>query len=148
VIAGWYDILPVVDVANAVAAALDVPMTESLRRSAVWHAERDLRGIYASVLKFDSPVAVCHRFASIFALHYSFGRAEIVGEEPRRMLACAYGLPESIAAWWMRATECYMDPVLRASGAKNPRMIWRTPEPDGEQFGVRLVRIPSSTEWD
>lgn len=148
VIAGWYDILPVVNVANAVAATLGVPVTESLRRSAVWHAERDLKGIYASVLKFDSPEAVCRRFASIFALHYSFGRAQIVGEEPRRMVACAYGIPESIAAWWMRASECYVVPVLESAGAKNPRLVWGNVESDGERLGVQLVRCPSSTEWD
>jgi len=103
---------------------------------------------YAPVLQFDKPEAVCRRFASIYALLYDFGRAEVVKEEPKCIHACAYGMPEPLAEWWMRASESYMEPVLRAAGAFRPRLIWDTPAADGERLGMPLVRVPSRTCWD
>jgi hypothetical protein len=146
--AGWYDVLPIVPIARAIAQAMNVDTLEYVRRTAAWQAERDLAGVYAPILKTDTPEAVCRRFTSIFGLMYDFGRAEIVREEPRRFHACAYGLPEPIAGWWMRASECYLAPVLDAAGARNPRIVWKIPQADGERDGTRLVRIPSETEWE
>jgi hypothetical protein len=145
---GWYDLLPVVRVSQAIARAMGLDIAEYMRVSAMWHAERDMKGAFAPVLRSDAPEAVCRRYASIHALLYDFGRAEVVGEEPRRVHACAYGLPEPIAGWWMRASESYLDPVLRAAGAREPRLAWRPIEADGEQFGVPLVRVASTTSWE
>lgn len=145
---GWYDALPLVPVAKAIASAMRVDIAEYQRASALWHAERDMKGAYAPVLQFDTPEAVCRRFASIYALCYDFGRAEVVKEEPKCIHACASGMPEPMAEWWMRASESYMEPVLRAAGAVRPRLIWDSPIADGERLGMPLVRIPSKTCWD
>jgi hypothetical protein len=145
---GWYDALPLVLVAKAIASAMRLDVAEYQRTSALWHAERDMKGAYAPVLQVDTPEAVCRRFANIYALCYDFGRAEVVKEEPRCIHACASGMPEPLAEWWMRASESYMEPVLRAAGAVRPRLIWDSPVADGERHGMPLVRITSRTCWD
>lgn len=145
---GWYDVLPIVAVARAIAAAMGVSVADYQRVSAVWQAERDLSGAYAPVLKVDTPETVCRRFASIYALLYDFGRAEVVSIEGQSVRACAHGMPEPLADWWMRASEYYIDYVLFAAGARNPRLVWGAPEPDGERMGVKLLKIPSVTSWD
>jgi len=146
--AGWYDILPITQVTRAVADTLGVSETEYLRQSAVWQAERDLKGAYAPVLNVDTPQEVCHRFASIYALMYDFGRAEVVSEQTGQVRACCHGMPGSIAEWWTRASGYYTELVLRAAGARNARILWASPEPDGERWAVPLVKISSTTEWD
>ena len=68
-------------------------------------------------------------------------------EEGKRVESCAYGMPEPLAEWWTHATVAYMQPILVGAGARQPRMIFRTPLPDGEEHGVRLLRLPSQTVW-
>jgi len=145
--AGWYDILPATRISLAISEAMSVSLAQYQREAAVWQAERDLKGTYAPVLKFDTPEAICRRFTSIHALMYDFGRAEVVREEPRRIHACVHGMPEPLAGWWMRASEAYLDPVLRAAGAKDPHLIWSPMEPDSVYANMPLVRIPSVTAW-
>jgi hypothetical protein len=55
-----------------------------------------------------------------------------------------FDTPEAVCR---RASESYMEPVLRAAGAVRPRLIWDSPVPDGERLGMPLVRIPSKTCW-
>src|SRR6185436_14914799 len=66
----WYDVLPAVDIASGIARAMGASVLDYHRISAVWQAERDLSGAFAAVIKFDTPEAVCRRFASIHSAMY------------------------------------------------------------------------------
>jgi hypothetical protein len=143
----WYDIMPILTIADAAATTMGVDRMEYVRRSAVWHAEQDMNGVYKALLALGSPVAVCKRFGSLQQQIYDFGKAQLVREETNRVDSLAQGLPEPLSWWWKRASESYVVTVLRAAGAKSPRFVWLANEPDGTRDGVRLVRIPSYTTW-
>jgi hypothetical protein len=145
---GWYDLLPINPVADGIAAAMKVDRMEYVRRNAQWAAEQDLAGVYKALLRSATPLGVCHRFASIYAQHYDFGKAQVVKEQSNQVEALASGMPEAVAWWWKRASECYLVPVLRAAGARSPRLTWVSTESDGRANGVPLVRIRSLTTWD
>ena len=144
---GWYDALPIAIVSRAIAKQRAVTPEEQARHTATWHGEQDLKGTYKVLLKQDTPQAICRRFASIYSQLYNFGRVEVVREDGKRVESCVHGMPEPLAEWWTLATESYLQPILSNAGAKQPRMIFRTPQPDGEGHGVRLVRIASQTVW-
>jgi hypothetical protein len=144
---GWYDILPLPPVARAVASIMNVSLAEYVRRQASWRAERDLRGIYKLLLKLSSPEAVVRRFPNIYSQLYNFGRIEVLHIEKGRVDSCAFGMPEPVAEWWMKATESYMAVVMTAAGAKGHRTMWRPVEPDGSRRGVSLVRVACCTVW-
>jgi hypothetical protein len=144
---GWYDLFPMLEISPAMAARRGVAPNEQVRHTATWHGEQDLKGIYKTMLKQATPIAICRRFSSLYSQLYNFGRAEVTREESNRVESCAYGMPEPLAEWWMRATEAYLQPILIAAGARQPRIIWRALLPDGESHGVPLVRIPSQTAW-
>ena len=143
----WYDILPVLTIAGAAAAALGVDRKEYVKQSAEWHAEQDMNGVYKALLSLRSPAAVCKRFGSLHQQIYDFGKAEMLREEANRVESLAQGLPEPLAWWWKRASEAYVLTVLRAAGAKSPRMVWQSNQPDGTRDGISLVRIASHTMW-
>jgi hypothetical protein len=143
----YYDLMPVLPVVQAASAALRLDTLEYVKRSAVWHAEQDMNGVYRAMLLMDSPVAVCRRFGSIHSQIYDFGKAQMLREEANRVESLATGMPEPLAWWWKRASEHYVLTVLRAAGAKNPRMHWQPNQPDGARSGVPLVRLPSYTTW-
>src|SRR5260221_5621605 len=48
---GWYDILPVTPVADAIGRVMNVGRMEYVRQRALWQAERDMRGVYRLLLK-------------------------------------------------------------------------------------------------
>lgn len=144
----WYDVFPILTIADVASRLLDIDKFEYVKRSAQYHAEQDMTGVYKALLATRSPLAVCKRFGSIHSQMYDFGKAQVVREEPNRVDALATGMPEPLAWWWRRASECYVMPVLRAAGAKNPRLVWQPQQPDGTRDGVKLVRIPSYTAWN
>jgi hypothetical protein len=143
----WYDLLPIMAIAEGAAAALSVDKMEYVRRSAVWHAEQDMNGVYKALLLTHSPAALCKRFGSIHSQMYDFGKVQQVREDPNRIESLASGMPEPIAWWWKRASECYVTTVLRSAGAKNPKIAWQLHQSDGTHQNVRLIRIPSFTTW-
>jgi hypothetical protein len=147
VASGWYDILPILVVAEAAATAMDVDKMEYVRRSAVFHAERDMNGVYKNLLNAATPVAICRRFASVQQQIYDFGKVQIVSEEPNRVESFATGIPEPLAWWWKRASEHYMSPVLKGAGARDPRMVWSSSQVDGAVDRIPLLRISSHTTW-
>jgi hypothetical protein len=144
---GWYDALPMPTISRAIAVQRAVTPADQVRHTAAWHGEQDLKGTYKVLLKQDTPQAICRRFASIYSQLYNFGRVEVLREDDKRVVSCAHGMPEPLAEWWMAATEAYLQPILAQAGARQPRMIFRTPVPDGESHGTRLLRVTSQTLW-
>ena len=144
---GWFDLFPMLGVTRAISIVRRQPHMEQARQLAVWHGEHDLKHIYKAILKQSTPLAVCKRFPIIFSQLYNFGRIELVREEEGAVAACAHGMPEQLAAWWMQATEGYLQPILQASGGRNVKLTWQPTQPDGERAGVPLVRVPSVTSW-
>jgi hypothetical protein len=143
----WYDVFPILALAEAAAKVLNVDRLEYVKRSATWHAEQDMAGVYKPLLNSTSPAAVCRRFANVHQQVFDFGKARVVRDEPCRIESLASGMPEPLAWWWKRVSECYYSPVLRGAGAKNARFVWQPHEPDGVLQGVPLVRIPSFLVW-
>lgn len=143
----WFDLFPMIEVTRAIAFVRGKEHMEQVRQLAFWHGESDLKHLYKTMLKQSSPQAVCRRFANIYSQLYSFGHVEVVREESHSVAACAHGLPEPLAAWWMQATEGYLQPILQAAGGRNVKLIYQPPQPDGERAGVPLVRVSSVTSW-
>lgn len=143
----WFDLFPMLGVTRAIAAVRRQPHMEQARQLALWHGEHDLKHLYKAILKQSTPLAVCKRFPIIFSQLYNFGRIELVHEDERSVAACAHGLPEALAGWWMQATEGYLQPILQAAGGRNVKLTWQPTQPDGERAGVALVRVPSVTSW-
>ena len=143
----WFDLFPIIAVTRALATARRQPHMAQARQLAVWHGEHDLKHVYKTMLKQSSPQAVCKRFTGLYSQLYNFGHVEIVRDEPNAVAACCHGMPEPLAAWWMQATEGYLQPILQASGGRNPKVSWKPVEPDGERAGMPLVRVPSVTSW-
>jgi hypothetical protein len=144
---GWYDLLPINAVATAAASLLRVDRMEYVRRTGVWQAKRDMAGVYKALLTSDAPATVCRRFASIYAQLYDFGKVQVVRDEPNRIETQLEGMPEPIAWWWKRGTECYIDQVLLGAGARSPKIAYSPFKPDGSRGGVQLIKMTSITTW-
>jgi hypothetical protein len=104
----WYDLAPILVIAESAAAVLGVDKMDYVKRSAVSHAEQDMNGVYKAMLLTHSPAALCKPFGSIHSQLYDFGKVQQVREDPNRIESLASGMPEPLAWWWKRASECYV----------------------------------------
>jgi hypothetical protein len=148
VAAGWYDILPIVEISRVIGSVMGLDQLEYVRRSAMWHAELDMKGVYKAFGKLPSPEAVCQRFASMHAQFYDFGKVEILETGKNEVKSRLTGMPAILAPWWQTAAEWYIYVILKAAGAKNGRLVFQPSQPVGFQAGVELVSVPSTTNWD
>ena len=148
VAAGWYDILPIVEISQVIGSVMGLDRLEYVRRSAMWHAELDMKGVYKSFGKLPSPEAVCLRFASMHAQFYDFGKVEILEVGKNEVKSQLSGMPGVLAPWWQTAAEWYIYVILKAAGAKNGRLTFLPSRPGGSHAGVELITVPSVTLWD
>ena len=121
---------------------------EYVRRSATWHAELDMKGVYKAFGKFPSPEAVCRRFVSMHTQFYDFGKVELLEIGKNEVKSRLTGMPAILAPWWQTAAQWYIFMILKAAGAKNGRIVFQEAQSNGFQSGVELVSVPSVTVWD
>lgn len=148
VAAGWYDILPIVEISKVIGSVMGLEQLEYVRRSATYHAELDMKGVYKAFGKFPSPEAVCRRFVSMHAQFYDFGKVEILEIGNNEVKSRLTGMPAILAPWWQTAAEWYIFMILKAAGAKNGRIVFQPSQPGGFHAGLELVCVPSITVWD
>jgi hypothetical protein len=144
---GWYDLLPIARIALAIADAMGVDKLEYVQKTATFQADRDMAGVYKRLLAQSTPEGFCRRYASFYAQIYDFGKAEILNEAPRCIDSTAYGVPELLGWWWMRASEVYLERVLSGAGAREPKVTWTACTPNGERSGMKLLQISARTTW-
>jgi hypothetical protein len=148
VAAGWYDILPIIEISKVIGTVMGLGQAEYVRRSATWHAELDMKGVYKAFQKWPSPEAVCLRFTSMHAQFYDFGKVEILEVGKNQVRAQLSGMPRILTPWWQTAAEWYIYVILKAAGAKNGRLMFQPLQPNGVHAGVELVTAPSITVWE
>jgi hypothetical protein len=148
VAAGWYDILPIIEISKVIGSVMGLDQLEYVRRSATWHADLDMKGVYKSFGRLPSPEAVCLRFASMHAQFYDFGKVEILQVGKNQVRSQLSGMPGILAPWWQTAAEWYIYVILKAAGAKNGRLTFQPLQPNGVHAGVDLVTAPSITVWE
>lgn len=148
VAAGWYDILPIVTISKVIGSVMGLEQMEYVRRSAMWHAELDMKTVYKHLASFPTPEALCKRFASIHAQLYNFGKVDILEIDTNRVESVLTGMPAILAPWWQTAAEWYLYVLLDASGARNGRIMFQPGQRNGYQAGMELVTVPAVTVWD
>ena len=113
-----YDILPLVPISAAAAAAVGVSSSELVRANARWLAERDIHGIYSIFLKLSSPRLVAPMLPKASLQYFSFGTAKGEMEDSHCLLAYQSGLPVLLAPWMMWAVSGFAPVALEMAGAK------------------------------
>ena len=144
----WYDLLPINAVADAASRILRTDKLEYVKRSALWQAKRDMAGVYKPLLASDTPETICRRYASIYSQLYDFGSVQLIREGPKSIETRVEGMPDALAWWWKRGSECYLAPVLRAAGASAPKITYSEGKPNGTRAGIQLLQFTSLTTWN
>jgi hypothetical protein len=143
----WYDTLPVVFLALAVARARGVALNQHIRDVSEAHAARALTGFSGVVLKLVSTEAVATWLPRVSAWYHEFGTAEakVVGE--RHVRGLRTGMPLCMVQGWSISATHFIETVLTQAGANGPRAHTLEAENDGTRDGHPTYRIAFDITW-
>ena len=148
VASGWYDALPVVPLSAVAARLAGVPQAQLVRENAAWLAERDLQGVYKVILMVASIELVAMRLGKLSMQYFDFGRAESVRVRDKVVESRRFGIPATLAPWFIFAADGFVPVALKLAGAASVRLRHGSPQPDGMVHGVPAVQIRFEIQWD
>ncbi|MEC7522771.1 MAG: hypothetical protein VYE22_22975 [Myxococcota bacterium] len=116
--ASWYDVGPVVAMNEVVAGIRGEPMEAFLRQRGRAHAEEDLSGVYAWLLRLATPAAVAKGLPRLVQRYFDWGEtlAEDVG--PGHVRVVRSGIPDHLAQWLDSVSLPYIEYALEKTGAR------------------------------
>ncbi len=149
----WYDVLPVVPLACAIAAAERLPVEDFVRRSARRQALYDAQHVHKRFSEGHSPSGLLPRLPRLFLQYTDFGGSEIVdmgdspGAEVVQGAVVRTGVPAYILPWFVPMTEAYIETVLGVMGSERPRVKGQVSPRDGEVGGLPTVAVRFRVMW-
>lgn len=144
----WYDVMPLLPISVAASRAARMPHSRMVRENAQWMAKRDLRGIYRLIVAVASAEMIVERLPALSLRYFDFGHADgkMVGD--KSFETTRFGIPASLADWFVVATLGFVPYALGLAGAKDVRVHASPHAPDGHAHGVALVRTKFEIRWE
>jgi hypothetical protein len=114
----WYDVLPAVPLIRAEAKAMGLTVKRYLQLRSAYQAQRDLGGVYRTVLKLASVETVALKLPRLFAQIFDFGSSDtrVVGDG--HVQGFVLDFPPSLYDWFAISMEVYAQQVMQLAGAR------------------------------
>ncbi len=144
---GWYDVLPVVPISATAARLRGVSQASLVRDNARWVAERDLAGVYRILVSVVSPETVAMRLPRLSMQYFDFGGFDAKMVRENVLESHRFGIPAALAPWFVFVTEGFVPYALSVAGAKDVRIRYGPPRPEGEANGTSVVRLRFEIDW-
>ena len=145
--ASRYDILPYLHTVAAAASVLGVPTARFAAEHCAWQAERDVRGVYRLLLNLTSPETVAQRLGLAWKRYFDFARVDVLSVTPGCAVLSVREMPAILVPWYRVAVRAAGDAIIRLAGAKDIKVEFGYPEPDGEKAGFPLRRFELRRTW-
>lgn len=142
-----YDILPLLEASQSAARACGTPWREFVRAGSRLQAERDLGGVYRTLLRLASPRMVVDRIPRILTQYLSFGEVKGALTADTHWEAESRGIPQPVSSWMHAIAEGFVPVLLEAAGAKDVAMVFRPFSVEGRSAGVDLIHARFSVTW-
>lgn len=149
----WYDVLPVVPLAAALARLSRSPLEDFVRRSSRRQALYDAEHVHSRFFKGYPPSALVGKMPRLFMQYTDFGGAEVVdmgepaGAEATDGAVLRTGVPAFILPWFLPMNEAYIEAILEVMGSPRPRVKGQVSPKDGEVGGVATVTVRFRMMW-
>ncbi|HZF47423.1 MAG TPA: hypothetical protein VE093_02175 [Polyangiaceae bacterium] len=149
----WYDVLPVVPLASAIAALERSSMEDFVRRTSRRQALYDAQHVHKRFFQGYPPSSLVSRLPRFFMQYTDFGRAEVAeaaevtGPETGQGTVIRTGVPAFILPWFLPMNEAYIEAILDGMGSARPRAKGQVLPKDGEVAGVPTVTVRFRMMW-
>jgi hypothetical protein len=145
---GWYDILPMIAVIVQAARLRGVPYFTAVSELSRMMAEADLNGLYRTLLRVVSPGLLAPKLPKIQSQYLNFGSLTIGETGPKHCEVVRHDHPHLLVHWYVAVVRGFLPCVLECSGAKDVRVRWDPPEPEGtDAAGFAKVRLRFTIQW-
>jgi hypothetical protein len=141
----YYDVLPLPRMVMAVAEARGKDVRDLTANMAKGAVEGQMKGVYAAFLSKLTPESFCQRFPQVVQYFYDFGSLAVTPTESGAALLRS-GLPQCISEWWCLATAPFIEIPLRAAGAPDVAVHFRT-ESRGLDRGLEVCDAIGEVRW-
>jgi hypothetical protein len=144
---GWYDVFGMVAVVGGVARVRGVPYFTAVGDLSRMLAIEDTRGLYRALLVVASPEFIAPRLPRIQSRYLDFGGV-VVGKVTKGYCEVTRTQhPAILTHWFCGLLSGFMPCVLEQSGAKDVKLRWDRPKPDGSVSGYDTVSMRFEVQW-
>jgi hypothetical protein len=149
----WYDVLPVVPLAAAMAALERSSLEDFVRRSARRQALYDAQHVHRRFFQGHPPSALVAKIPRLFMQYTDFGGADVVnmghlaGADSGQGAVLRTGVPAFILPWFIPMNEAYIEAILGAMGSQRPRVKGQVLPKDGGVSGIPTVPVRFRVMW-
>ncbi len=149
----WYDVLPVVPLASAIAALERSSLEDFVRRSARRQALYDAQNVHRRFFQGYPPSSLVWKLPRFFMQYTDFGGAEVAdggeltGPETGQAAVLRTGVPAFILPWFLPMNEAYIETILEVMGSERPRAKGQVLPKDGEVAGLPTVTVRFRMMW-
>jgi hypothetical protein len=149
----WYDVLPVVPLAAAIAGLERSSLEDFVRRSSRRQARYDAQHVHRRFFEGHPPSALLSKIPRLFMQYTDFGRADVAdmgdlsGAEAGQGAVVRTGVPAFILPWFVPMNEAYIEAILEVMGSERPRSKGQIVSRDGDVAGVPTVTVRFRVMW-
>jgi hypothetical protein len=143
----WYDVLPAVPLIRAEAKVIGLTTKRYLQLRSAYQAQRDLGGIYRTVLKLATIETIALKLPQLFTQVFDFGSADARLLRPGHVQAFVLDFPPPLYEWFATALEVYAQQVMRLAGAREAVTTSRRVETVDDVGEEKLASLQLDLYW-
>jgi hypothetical protein len=145
---GWYDLFPMITMIVQVARLRGVPYFTAVSDLSRMMANADLNGLYRTLLRVVSPGLLAPKLPRIQAQYLNFGTLTVAETATDHCEVIRGAHPLLLVHWYVAVVHGFLPCVLECSGAKDVRVRWSDPEPQGtDDAGFEQVGLRFTIQW-
>lgn len=149
----WYDVLPVVPLAAALAGLERSSMEDFVRRSSRRQALYDAQTVHRRFFEGHPPSSLVWKIPRLFTQYTDFGGTEVVdmgdlaSAEAGQGMVLRTGVPTFILPWFIPMNEAYIEALLGVMGSERPTVKGQVVSKDADVSGVPTVTLRLRVMW-
>lgn len=145
--ASWVDVFAVADLSVVASRCVGKGHLATVRHMALEQCERDVKGIYAAIIRLATPDMILQRVPRSANLYFDFVTAEVEKLGPGHYRSLGHGVPVPALHSYMAVTETFLTRVLEIAGARGIQHRWLSPVAEGYEGSVPRLCARREIRW-
>ncbi len=144
----WYDVMVVPALIGEESRARGLTLTSYLEERTRWQAERDIHGVYRSLLKLSNPQMVAKRLPRLITQMFDFGQTHIELRDSHTVAATYSGIPATLETWLANALVVYATTAMKFAGASDVQVRREPTVPTEDTLGIKTIMMSLVMVWE
>ena len=142
-----YDVVPLPYAGATIARMRGISFADQLRDSNRIAARAGFAKAYSTLLRTIRSDTLVLALPRAVAILHDFGKVKVEVASPHCVEGARAGLPHVLVAWSAISNGAFISTMMEDGGAKDVRVTFSEPEPDGMVRGHPTHRLPFRIEW-